>query len=228
MIVVRQIDLASGRVEVCDIGRPTRSWNADLLRLAERARQVGMRELVVREGEELRTKALFDSDPGLVASRGPVATLRETHLIEHIWRMEGDWPAYEARFRHTGHCLAQLSRYCAVLLTSYGRQSTHLMQLRLALYEICANVVEHGLRHHGFGEIDFELRFDNGTIAGWVQDSCSRFDPSETQLSPIPVSASKRHARGYGIHIIRQLLDDLEHEFNDTGNRITFKKRISR
>jgi len=228
MIVVRSINLATGRVEISNLGCHTTTWNADLLRIAERARQVGVFEVVVRDGDELRTQALFDSELHTGSKRTRTAVLPDTYLVEHRWHMRGDWPMYRARFRQAVGCLAQISSYCAVLLASYGRQSTHLMQLRLALYEICANVVEHGLRGPGSGEIDMELRFGHGVISGCVQDDCAQFDPSRKLLSPLPVSAAQRSARGYGIHIIRQLLDDLQHEFNETGNRITFEKRISR
>ncbi len=228
MIVVQSIDLVRGRVEVADMGRATPTWNTDLLRLADRARQVGMSEIVVREGDELRTHALFETEPRAIASHSRTIVLPETYLAEHRWQVQADWPVYSARFRHATGCLAQLSTYCAVLLTSYGQQSTHLMQLRLALYEICANVVEHGLPGHDTRSIDLELQFGPGSIAGCVQDHCKRFDPSRMSVSPPPDSAAQRHARGYGIHMIRQLLDDLQHEFNETGNRITFEKRIAR
>jgi anti-sigma regulatory factor (Ser/Thr protein kinase) len=112
------------------------------------------------------------------------------------------------------------------VLTTYGRQERHLMQLRLAIYEICANITEHGCPSGQRAEIGIHLRFAEGAIQGWIQDCCEYFDTAEVPLVSLPERAAARNRRGYGISVIRQLLDSFEHEFNEMGNRLTFNKRI--
>ena len=230
MILVARIDFGAGLAELVDSGGMEPSGPAELERVMQLAQSLGLRPVLRQEplGATARTGVGRGAPRG--AAQDPPATARppRSYLLQHRCTLAAGLPVYAGSFRHEAGCLPQLARYAALLLATYGVQTTHLMQLRLALYEICANVVEHGLRSQRHGRIDLHLGFRGDGIEGWVRDRCERFDPSEVLVSPMPVSVAARKPRGYGIRIIRQLLDDLGHEYDDTGNRITFRKRIWR
>jgi anti-sigma regulatory factor (Ser/Thr protein kinase) len=246
VILVTRIDFGTGMAELVEASRTEPSGPGELQRVTQLALSLGLRPVVRHEtpvapvptgGTEPSPAGAADSPATRRAVGGvrrsspvPVKLSRPTRsfLLQHRWTLAPDLPVYDGSFLHEAGCLPQLSRYAALLLSTYGVQTTHLMQLRLALYEICANVVEHGLRSRRHGRIELRLDFRADGIEGWVSDSCERFDPSEVLVSPLPVSVAARKPRGYGIRIIRQLLDDLGHEYEDTGNRITFRKRIRR
>lgn len=230
MILVPRIDFGAGLAQLVEAGGMEPSGPAELERVMQLARSLGLRPVVRQEplgatpraGAGWRRQRAAGDDPPAPAD--PV----RSYLLQHRCTLAAGLPVYAGSFHHEAGCLPQLSRYAALLLATYGVQTTHLMQLRLALYEICANVVEHGLRSQRHGRIDLHLGFLANGIEGEVRDRCERFDPSEVLVSPMPVSLAARKPRGYGIRIIRQLLDDLGHEYDETGNRITFRKRIWR
>lgn len=226
MIVVRRMDLAKGWVEVANLGKRRHLWDAELERFATATWKLGFQELRVpagqRNGDGQRQRVPNEGQSNVITAEA----VETTHLRGHEWSLSRGLPVYEGEFEQQRHCLASTSRYAALLLCSYGPEEKHLMELRLAIYEIVANVLEHGHRESQHGRLWIHLRFGEGAISGWIQDSCERFDPFETTTMSLPENIQARRNRGYGIEIIRRLLDGLEHEFNETGNRITFKKRI--
>lgn len=228
MIVLDRIDLSTGGAELLHAGTMSSSWEADFWRIVEASRMLQLRQVSLRVEEKGVHKRLTLRESALpAATQARLTTVASSvHLVQHAWALQDGMPVYDGRFLNSPDCLPLLSRYAGLLLATYGEQRKHLVQLRIAIYEICANIVEHGLRSRGPAHIDVHLHFFPGEIRGWVQDTCRPFDPSRLPATGIAERLEKRSTRGYGITIMRLLLDTMQHEFNPTGNRITFSKRI--
>lgn len=222
MIVLDRIDLTAGSAQLWHAGTLPSGWVDDLWRIVEAGRSLQLQQvsLCVVEGETQKRLTLRDNERPGHSEPLPV------HLARHSWELQDGLPVYDGSFHNSPDCLPQLSRYAGLLLATYGEQRKHLVQLRIAIYEICANIIEHGLRSRGPARIDVHLQFLPEEIRGWVQDTCQPFDPSRIPETTIAQRLEKRSTRGYGITIMRLLLDTMKHEFNPTGNRITFSKRI--
>lgn len=226
MIVIQRTDLDKGSVEVANLGQ-YRPWEPELKRFAAAVGRLGFRELNVPDDTLGRGELRFCSEQ-LEKRMVSVQTAERTHLRGHKWTLARDLPLYQAEFQMERGCLAFISRYTALLLASYGPQEEHLMQLWLAVYEIVANVLEHGHRDGQKGRLWIQLCFEEDGISGWIQDGCERFDPFEAATMSLTEKVLAGLNRGYGIEIIRRYLDGFDHEFNEKGNRINFKKRILR
>jgi len=166
-------------------------------------------------------------EPGLEGSRAERAWKDlEAVLQEHRWSVHEGCMVYDARFTHRPVTPPLIAAYVSLLLTTVGTRESQILQFRLAMYEMCANIVEHGRVRQSPTEIGIHLALSPGEVSGWIQDGCERFDLSAQPVGTIKEHAETRASRGYGIHMMHQLLETIDHEFNATGNRIHFKKRI--
>jgi len=148
-------------------------------------------------------------------------------LYGHQGSVRGDHIDYEAHFAHQRMSPPLIASYVSLLLATIGTHESQILQFRLAMYEMCANVVEHGTLQQSPAEIGIHLALTPGEVHGWIQDGCDYFDLSAQPTGNIREHAETRAARGYGIHMMHQLLESIDHEFNTTGNRIHFRKRIA-
>ena len=99
--------------------------------------------------------------------------------------------------------------------------------LKLAVDEVCSNVVEHGYAgHSGHAPIGVRFDADEKTIEVTVTDRGRSFDPSRAPEPDIGAGWRDRRIGGLGWHLIRKLVDDVRYESGDpAGNRLTLVKR---
>jgi serine/threonine-protein kinase RsbW len=134
---------------------------------------------------------------------------------------------YEVAFPHAKESGPLVATYSAIALATCARvDESVLMQLRLAIYELCLNVVEHGRCQESGGEIRLGLRFEDDAIRGWIEDRCEPFNPLQRAEGSWSQRVAMRARRGYGIMIVRRLMDELDYEYTGRGNRISFCKKV--
>ena len=243
MILLQQINIAEGYAEMVrvDLGNP--ASEVSMVPLMDAARALGLRQLRVRDEAGKPHVIALRPDPsrrgrsiqptrrtGQSESRQLTTTHRdyqETSLLGHRWTLEEGCAVYDARFSHESFSLPLISAYVTMLLASIGANESQIMQLRLAVYEISANIIEHGIVRRNPAEIGIHIALMPGEVRGWIQDSCEHFNPLSKPAGSVKEHMTTRASRGYGIHMMRQLLQELDHQFNSTGNRTLFKKRIA-
>jgi hypothetical protein len=219
MIVLDRIDLTAGSAQLWHAGMLPSGWVDDFWRIVEAGRSLQLQQvsLCVVDGEMQKRLTLRDNER-LGRSEPPLV-----HLVRHSWELQDGLPVYDGSFHNSPDCLPQLSRY-AGSARHVREQRQHLAQLRIAIYDLRQH--HRARRAQRPARIDVHLQFLPEEIRGWVQDTCQPFDPSRIPETTIAERLEKRSTRGYGLTIMRLLLDTMEHEFNPTGNRITFSKRI--
>lgn len=95
---------------------------------------------------------------------------------------------------------------------------------RLAIVEAVTNIARHGYRETEPGPLTIELSRDGDWFIAVLEDRAIPFDVRG--LAEIPRPEELRE-RGYGLGIIRHVMDEIEHEYSpETGNRTVLKKRI--
>ena len=243
MILLQQINVAEGYAQLVQADMGTPSADISMTPLMDAARSLGLRQLRVRNEDGNNQTILLRPDPSRrqrplraetaegKTNNPPLITAQPntqaSSLLGHRWTLEQGCAVYDARFSHESYSLPLISAYVTMLLASMGASESQIMQFRLAVYEICANIVEHGVVRQQPTEIGIHLALMPGEVRGWIQDSCERFDPLSKPTGSVKEHMATRASRGYGIHMMRQLLQELDHEFNSTGNRTLFKKRIT-
>ena len=148
--------------------------------------------------------------------------------LDHRWELREGHLEYEACFGHASDAGGLVSLYTPIALATYGSDADGaLTQVRLAIYEMCMNIFDHGRVRKADATVRLRLRFTSDAIEGWIQDECEAFNPLKLPLVDVKDHIRGRARRGYGLMMVRLLLDELHHEYNETGNRLHFTKRIN-
>jgi anti-sigma regulatory factor (Ser/Thr protein kinase) len=213
---------------------PWEDVGAGVERLLDCASQLGILELRLRSADGFTvTRRLSHAGPcGLAPLDQPDEDLESPPVLpaalEHRYTIEAGTVRYTAGFEHSPAGLRLLSPYIGLLLATYGPFPRRLMHLRLAIYELCANIIEHGVPQASDPRLRLEIRFESDRIHCTVQDQCERFDPIAAPMMVFTDLLASRSPRGYGIPLVHRLLDSLQHTYDGTGNQLEFHKRIVR
>jgi len=98
--------------------------------------------------------------------------------------------------------------------------------VNLALDELVTNIVSYGYDDEARHEIVIELLLDDEKLTVNVIDDAKAFNPLDQPEPDIDLPLEEKKIGGLGIHLIRNLLDELE--YNRVGNKnvFTMKKKI--
>ncbi|MCB9451671.1 MAG: ATP-binding protein [Anaerolineaceae bacterium] len=99
---------------------------------------------------------------------------------------------------------------------------------QLAVDEACTNIIEHGYQLKGADKIiDIICRYDFRAFAIILIDDGPPFNPLQRE-SPNPKAAlhERTTSGGWGIHFIRQMMDDVHYEWRGRNYFSMVKRRI--
>jgi anti-sigma regulatory factor (Ser/Thr protein kinase) len=113
-----------------------------------------------------------------------------------------------------------LSDYCA----QHSLLDQFSMELNLVAEETFVNIVMHGYTDQLRHEIRFDLSFDGGSFAVTVEDDGIPFDPLAAPEFDPTTPLEQRGTGGLGIHLMRNLMDELQYERSGGLNRLTMRK----
>lgn len=96
-------------------------------------------------------------------------------------------------------------------------------RLQMAVDEAVANAIEHGMADGA--RVVVRGVPARGRLSVTVRYRGDRFDPTSASTAPAR-EAVRRHAKhGYGLHLIRRLVDDLAYRWDDGSNELRLTVR---
>ncbi len=117
--------------------------------------------------------------------------------------------------------LEEIRGFCKRTLKSSSIDQQVYRQLVLAVDEVAANVVEHaypeGVKR---GDITLDIDIQEQRITIEISDTGVPFNPLATEPVDPKKSFSSRRRRGYGIPIIRRIVEDIHYERTDDGTNV--------
>lgn len=99
-------------------------------------------------------------------------------------------------------------------------------QLNLAVEEIVTNSIKYGYDDQGEHQIELVLETKEGAVLVTVIDDGRQFNPLEAPEADTSLSAEDRPVGGLGIHLVRQIMEDVEYRRENSRNILTMKKII--
>ena len=99
-----------------------------------------------------------------------------------------------------------------------GASQTLLSRMELAVHEACMNVVDHAGLDAG-DRIELTLTLGPAGATVRIRDPGPAFDPGEAAEPP----AGELRERGYGVKIVRSLVDDLGYRRIDGHNELALR-----
>ena len=106
-----------------------------------------------------------------------------------------------------------------------------IMRIRLVLDEIVVNIVAHGYEdagdtdHHGI-HIVLELD-DRDQLTIRVTDDAREYDPRNAPAPRFDLPLEERRKGGFGVHIVKAIMDTIDYRRVDGQNVLTLTKRLS-
>jgi serine/threonine-protein kinase RsbW len=112
-----------------------------------------------------------------------------------------------------------VSRFCA----THNLSNRLLVALGVSLDEALSNIIRYAYKDGSDHSILVRLDYERGSVAATVEDDGSPFNP--LSVPALDLAAPDRD-RGFGIHFIRNLMDDVSYVRKDGVNRLEMRKRI--
>ena len=95
-------------------------------------------------------------------------------------------------------------------------------EISMALIEACINAFEHSDSNKQI-EIHFRIKGDELEIQ--VTDKGKGFDQSKVKIPKIEEKIGSDHKRGWGLQLIKELMDTVEFESSSEGTTVTMTKK---
>ncbi len=112
-------------------------------------------------------------------------------------------------------------------LKKYGCDRKILGQIRLAVEEIFINIISYAYRPEiGKAEIFCEVEETPLCVTIQFMDSGKPFDPLAKEDADISGAMFLERPGGFGIHLVKNTMDDVEYEYKDGKNILIIKKNL--
>jgi len=96
--------------------------------------------------------------------------------------------------------------------------------LTLAVEEAASNVIAHGYKGKG-GALAVSFEMLNSVVMICLRDRAKPFRPGKVRVPDTTVPLEDRPLGGLGLHLMRQLMDEVRYETLPDGNLLTMIKR---
>jgi anti-sigma regulatory factor (Ser/Thr protein kinase) len=97
----------------------------------------------------------------------------------------------------------------------------------LAIEELVTNCIKYGYDDSQEHTIDIVLCVEDATLTMDVVDDGHPFNPLEAPRPDLSLPVEDRPIGGLGLHLLRELADNVSYERRDGTNRLTLTKRMS-
>ena len=132
------------------------------------------------------------------------------------------------RFFANQDFLPQMLEWVRDHLIKHGMDTKAIRRIELASEEALVNIMQYGYGEKK-GEIELCLEFGEKQIKLTIRDWGSPFNPIENAPAVfVDASIDEREIGGLGIHLIRQVMDEVLYTREQDANLLTLVKYFSR
>ncbi len=133
--------------------------------------------------------------------------------------------------------IQKICQFVAEGAAESGLDETAVFHIELACDEACTNIIEHAYGGEDKGEINISWQLKDSTFTITLHDNGRSFNPEavpQPALPPTPPDSASSpdidnvKVGGLGIHFMRQLMDDVQFDFDEKeGNTLVLVKNKS-
>jgi anti-sigma regulatory factor (Ser/Thr protein kinase) len=99
--------------------------------------------------------------------------------------------------------------------------------LGVSVDEAVSNAIKHGYPGDVRGEIAVRLRRRSGSVVVEIEDDGMPFDPLQAPPPDLTLSLDERPIGGLGIHLMRNLMDEMSYARRDGRNVLKLVKNVA-
>ena len=122
--------------------------------------------------------------------------------------------------------IPQLADFMETIAEEKHLSQNDTMSLNLALEEAVTNVILYAYPDGSDGLVDIEAVLREHLLEFIITDSGIPFDPTSAPEVDINLLAEERSIGGLGIHLVRQIMDEVRYQRIDNKNVLTLIKKI--
>ncbi|MEM6327095.1 MAG: ATP-binding protein [Bacteroidota bacterium] len=132
--------------------------------------------------------------------------------------------AYTLRIAGQTSELARVRQHVKTWAEEAGLSARAARQIQTAVDEAVANAIEHGIRDRPAETVVIQARAGRNGLSVTVRHRGDRFDPTEP---PVPLAEVRRQraVHGYGLHLLRALVDEMGYTHSSGTNEVRLVKR---
>ena len=103
-----------------------------------------------------------------------------------------------------------------------------MLAFQVAFDEVLTNIIDYALVGVDAPSIEVRLQRDDDALHAEVLDNGPPFDPlSESDAPDLDLDLDDRPIGGLGIHLVRNLMDEVAYRRSDTHNHFSMSKRFA-
>ncbi len=121
--------------------------------------------------------------------------------------------------------LTTIADFIAAIGHEAGFDQDTIFHVQMAVDEACSNIIEHAYRGEDKGDIRLDCVCEGGEWVINIYDTGQPFDPDAVPEPDLSAGLDEIKMGGLGLYFMRQLMDELEFTFSETGNRLRMVKR---
>lgn len=133
----------------------------------------------------------------------------------------------ERTFERSYSALDELFRFLDGILEEENAGADEAFSARLALEEVFTNMVKYSTSKASDVTVRIEVVDDDLVLALEDYDA-EPFDPRRHPAPDLEASLEERRSGGLGLHLVRSLVDSIEHEYVDRRNIVTLRIKLAR
>ncbi len=126
---------------------------------------------------------------------------------------------------HAGE-VEKVNAVFAQFAETYALPGAVRRSVSVALDELLANELSHGLAGRDGGSVSVEVELDQERVTVTITDDGPQFDPFRQAAPDTTLSVDERAIGGLGIHLVRQLMDEVSYERRDEHNVVVLVKQL--
>jgi anti-anti-sigma factor len=180
-------------------------------------------EQLIARNEIVTLKTSIARDSGWIEPRRYIVGRGETLFC--LGEIKND-DAYSLFLAGTEDNVDLASRYAHILAAALGYTSDFSFDIRLSVYELLMNVVEHGIEPGSRDWIQVDLQREGDMLSLSIMDQGVAFDPSGNAEFDLQAYIGAQKRRGLGLIMTRRIAGQLTHHRESGFNKTLMKKSV--
>ncbi|MEM8486055.1 MAG: ATP-binding protein [Bacteroidota bacterium] len=123
--------------------------------------------------------------------------------------------------------LEDVRRFIETHTVEAGFNTQSVEQFKVAVDEACTNVIKHAYSGEDSHELNIKVIVDSDRFTVCIRDKGVAFRPKEYNEPDIFELAKRRQAGGFGVHIMRRLMDHVEYSSQGKVNEVRLTKYLN-
>ncbi len=140
---------------------------------------------------------------------------------------DADMHSFSTRAESSASKLYHLCDFVVGHAKQASMKEKEIGKIRIAVYEACLNVIEHAYHSKPDNWIDLSVQYSKDCFIINIMDTGLSSELKPAQDYDVQEAVNLRRTGGFGMHIIRRAVDNLEYHPSEIhGNRLTLIKNL--